>query len=609
MTGLTGQKATNARTHDAITNNDVMCSTFGLLFICEKKEPRRQLPIPCKNSKKICGLDAKERKSAPWMNVASLVGEYTLSKWPLIVAYVLCIAMLNAAWVAGSHFLSQVTDQLIAGQSAHMAIMLALAAWALAPVMTVINDLLDMHFMPPLASHMRGTLTRQVLHTFKRRVTTQRVGDVVSKMVKVPLMTLNLATQFREHFVSAALSVLIVAAYLFWIHPLIGSIFSAGIAGFCTVLWLVMRPTLARASQLDHESDMVTERAADILANMQNVYASGMVLSESIALDKNQTDLEALHRRVIRMVLLSRGVFNVWYLLMFAAILFASIWLFRRGRLTPGMLTSTGFVIGYAVYVMDDTSHEMVSFVTSIGSLSKIQRYLNSLAQTADENPDGSDTVAPRDGAIELRDLTVRYSPDGPAVLDNLTLSIKAGERVVLQGTNGSGKSTLLNVISGNLPYEQGGSVTLGGVEVRRTQASVLRKSIIHIPQTPQLFDRTVYENIAYGTDASRNDVQDLLDRFEITFAGLDTPVGKGGTNLSGGQRQIIYLLRAFLRADAQFLLLDEPTAAFDPSTRDKAMRLLEGIMENRTTLLITHDRDLVVYADRVLDFSPTTKS
>lgn len=538
------------------------------------------------------------------MNIASIVGEYTRSKWPIIVAYVLCIATLNAACVAWSHFLSRVTDQLIAGQKTHIAIMLALTAWAVVPVMTAINDLLDMHFMPPLASHMRGTLTRQILHTFKRRVTTQRVGDVVSKMVKVPLMTLSLATQFREHFVSAALSVIIIAAYLFWIHPLIGSLFSAGIVGFGAVLWLVMRPTLARAGRHDHESDTVTERAADILANMQNVYASDTVSAEIDALGTNQTALEVSHRHVIQMVLLSRSVFNVWYLLMFAAIFFASIWLFRRNRLTPGKLTSICLVIGYAIYVMDDTSHEMVSFVTSIGSLSKIQQYLNSLAQTAEENPDGSGTVAPSNGNIELSNVTVRYAPNGPAVLDGLTLFIKTGERVLLRGTNGSGKSTLLNVISGNLPYEQGGSVKLGGVEVRDTQASVLRKSIIYVPQTPQLFDRTVYENIAYGTDASRTDVQNLLDRFEITFAGLDTPVGKGGNNLSGGQRQIIYLLRVFLRADATFLLLDEPTAAFDPSTRDKAMSLLEEIMGNRTTLLITHDKELVPFADRVIDFS-----
>jgi ABC-type bacteriocin/lantibiotic exporter with double-glycine peptidase domain len=244
----------------------------------------------------------------------------------------------------------------------------------------------------------------------------------------------------------------------------------------------------------------------------------------------------------------------------------------------------------------------MVGFVTSVGSLDKTQRYLDNLSQTALENPDGTKKITPSNGSVRARGLTVRYNSDGPAILHQLDLDVADGQRVLLRGVNGSGKSTFLNAISGNIPYETG-SLTLGGVEVKDTEASTLRKRIIHISQKVQLFDRTVYENIAYGTDASREQVQELLDRFDITFAELDTPVGKDGSNFSGGQRQIIYLLRAFLRRDAPLLLLDEPTAAFDPTTRDRAMRLLETIMEGRTTLFITHDKELIRYTNRVIEF------
>jgi ABC-type multidrug transport system fused ATPase/permease subunit len=207
--------------------------------------------------------------------------------------------------------------------------------------------------------------------------------------------------------------------------------------------------------------------------------------------------------------------------------------------------------------------------------------------------------VAPTESSIVLRDVVI---------VDRIRLpnmTIMPGERLVLRGPIGSGKSTLLNVLFGKLPYT--GSVTIGGVEVRDLDIMTLRDIVLFVPQTVSLFQNTVYYNITYGKpETTREQAQTLLDKYNITFAKLDDDVGRLGENLSGGQRQLIFLLRALLRKDsAKIILLDEPTSALDPNTRRIALDIIQELIGTRSAILVTHDVALEAVATQVLHLKP----
>ena len=113
-----------------------------------------------------------------------------------------------------------------------------------------------------------------------------------------------------------------------------------------------------------------------------------------------------------------------------------------------------------------------------------------------------------------------------------------------------------------------------------------------YIPQSPRLFNRTVYENIAYGMEDTheRDKIQQLLATLEIPqFPSLDAMCGKNGSALSGGQRTIVYLIRAFLKR-TPVVILDEPTAALDPETKRVVQNVVEQLFDEQTLMIITHD-------------------
>jgi ATP-binding cassette, subfamily C, bacterial CydD len=202
--------------------------------------------------------------------------------------------------------------------------------------------------------------------------------------------------------------------------------------------------------------------------------------------------------------------------------------------------------------------------------------------------------AGPTSDAIRLDDVTVRLPGDAAAVLDQVSLSVRPGERVVVTGPSGSGKSTLLSLLL-RFTEPTSGTVSAAG-----------RERIAWVPQHPTLFATTVADNIRLGAPASPQDVRraawlaGAAEFIEELPSAYDTEVGEHGLRLSAGQRQRIALARAFLR-DAPLLLLDEPTAHLDGRAARSVRDAVERLMAGRTVVLVTHDQAWTRHADRVV--------
>jgi ATP-binding cassette, subfamily C, bacterial CydD len=205
----------------------------------------------------------------------------------------------------------------------------------------------------------------------------------------------------------------------------------------------------------------------------------------------------------------------------------------------------------------------------------------------------GKDTDLSRED-IALQAVTLGYPGRGRPALDEVSLTIRPGEQVILTGPNGAGKSSLLSLLL-RFATPTSGTITAGGVDLAAIPVDRWRSQIAWVPQHPHLFTATVAENIALGQPGARREdiaaaaglagADDFIRRLE---RGYDTVLAEGGRNLSAGQRQKLALARAFLRR-AQVLLLDEPTAHLDPVSADRIMATLEGQMPDRTVILVTH--------------------
>jgi len=201
---------------------------------------------------------------------------------------------------------------------------------------------------------------------------------------------------------------------------------------------------------------------------------------------------------------------------------------------------------------------------------------------------------------IEARGLCFRYGER--LVLDDVTFTIAAGERIGITGPVGSGKTTLLRLIPRLLPLADG-MLYVDGHDINGLELSSLRRLIGYVPQETTLFSRSIEENVAYGADRSVTrpiEQAGLATDLAGFSSGLATVVGERGVTLSGGQRQRVALARALVR-EPQLLLLDDPLAAVDAGREDEILTALAEGWQDKTVLMVSQRLSAFRDCQRVL--------
>ncbi len=269
------------------------------------------------------------------------------------------------------------------------------------------------------------------------------------------------------------------------------------------------------------------------------------------------------------------------------------------------------------------TAGEFVTFLTVAGLLAKPIRQLsqvNSVVQRGisaaesifsllDEPPEqdtGTHEVASVQGDVSFEDVSFGYK-DGEPILSNINIHVRPGQSVALVGRSGSGKSTLVSLLPRFYNVDSG-VLKIDGVPVQNYTLRNLRQQIAVVSQDVVLFEGTVADNIAYGSDGSITDeaiiavaknahAMEFIDKLDN---GIHSIVGDAGLMLSGGQRQRVAIARAFLK-NAPILVLDEATSALDSESEQYIQQALSTLMQGRTTFVIAHRLSTIENADLII--------
>lgn len=206
---------------------------------------------------------------------------------------------------------------------------------------------------------------------------------------------------------------------------------------------------------------------------------------------------------------------------------------------------------------------------------------------------------------IEIKNLCFAYENGNP-IINNLNLSIKAGEKVGLVGVSGGGKTTLIHLLQRleNTPPKM---LFINGHDITELSQESLHKLIAFIPQDTSLFHRTIAENMAYGTfNATKKQIEDaakmayLADFINDLPQKYDTLVGDKGIKLSGGQRQRVAIARAILK-NSPILILDEATSALDSESENYIQKAMKKLMKGKTVIAIAHRLSTLKEMDRII--------
>jgi len=453
--------------------------------------------------------------------------------------------------------------------------------------------------------HIRGRLLERLSKIALSQYETLGSGKVTSHFVT----DLNAIDGFLgasiSGFLVAVLSLLGVAAVLFWMHwqlALFILLLNPVVIGFSTRLGKRVKEWKKRENTAFEVFQEALTETLDALAQIRAMnrerHYLARVIDKAGEIRRHAAAYawksEALGKTSFFIFLVGFDVFRALSMLMVV-----------YSDLSIGEMLA---VFGYLWFMMSPVQ-EIINIQYAWFAANAAMTRVNGLLalDTVAEGGGGRNPFADVETVgLELSHMSFAYA-DGETVLDDVSLSISPGEKVALVGASGGGKSTLVQALLGLYPANAG-RISYGGVEVSEIGWPNVRDNVGVVLQHPILFNASIRDNLTMGrtfTDQAlwrALAIAQLKALVEAMPSGLDAIVGRHGVRLSGGQRQRLAIARMVL-TEPKVVILDEATSALDTETERELHRALTDFLRGRTTLIIAHRLSAVRQADRILVF------
>jgi len=532
----------------------------------------------------------------------SLMRPYTV---PIVIGFI-CLLLATPAQMFPPLVWKYVVDEVIMNRKTDhllpaMLVMLAvhLVGMGLSAARTYLLGVAGQRFVADLRNRLHDKLMRQSVRYHHDR----KSGDLMSRVIGDVDTLQEVVINGVDNILGNALSLIWVAGIIVWLNWKVGTLTLLPLVVVAVMVWFfnLRVKGLYRA---------IRDRLGDLSAKLQENLL-GMLIIKAFAreayeqerfhqvnADYTTTSLKGVKVRSVYFP----GVMTVGFLSNIAMI-GAGAYFVLRGEFTIGGLVAYR---GYwwqlfaPVFSLAQVN-EMIQ--RAIAAASRVFEVLDAPEEVTDA-PDAIvlDTVQ---GHIRFDRVNFAYTAERP-ILQDVSFQVLPGQRIGIVGPSGTGKTTILNLIL-RLYDPQEGVIYLDGTPLRQLQQQAFRRHIALVTQEPFLFNDTVRQNILFGRlDASDEEIETaarLANAHEFIMdlpQGYDTLVGERGVKLSGGQKQRICIARAFL-ANPRVLLLDEATASVEPESEALIQAALERLMQERTTIIVTHRLSLVRDCDCIL--------
>ncbi|HEX3143435.1 MAG TPA: ABC transporter ATP-binding protein [Pyrinomonadaceae bacterium] len=358
-----------------------------------------------------------------------------------------------------------------------------------------------------------------------------------------------------------------------------------------------------RFQQIQDFFAQITARAQENFTGVRVVRAYAQERAEIEAFNRLNYEYAQKNLGLVKIDALMRPLMTLLIGLGFALIILVGVPLAVRGELTVGQFTEFNMYLFRLIWPLIAIGYVVNLYQRGSASWKRMQAIATIKPAIADAP--NVKMQPPINGRIEFRDLTFRYHADSAPVLENINLTIEAGQTVAFVGRTGSGKSTLVNLIPRILDPPRD-TVLIDDLPVAEYPVQQLRAAVGYVPQETFLFSNSLAKNIAFGADTAERDsieraaaIAGLETDVQDFPEGFDTLVGERGITLSGGQKQRTAIARAVVR-EPKILILDDALSSVDTYTEEKILSQLRGVMRQRTSIIVSHRVSTVRHADLI---------
>lgn len=520
----------------------------------------------------------------------------------LFVLYAIFVLIIPLQDVGLPHFFGKLIKALQTNTDLSPPLISIICIIAVLQLGYICTDYINIRLFPEMQKFIREEIMRHLFEMQQNNYSELHMGEVTSKLIKIPTYIYSVFNQIKLTYIPVCLVFIVAVIYFILQDKVIGiSLLAVLLTLLCGVI-LLIRNCENVSMQRDREFNKINEEVDDVMRNAMTVLNYEQQDNEIARINEMHKQYKYFSEEsltcVIKLRLISIPII-IGYFTWFTLYLYRKM---KANRQNAGMFVSMFIIMLQVTNMMWKTIASMKEFVLSWGIIQEGMRIFTICHHT--KSQDLSATL--KDGILISN---VSYMYDKAYALHNISLHIPQGQTVLVVGKIGSGKSTLLKLLMKYLEPTHG-NIFLNTVSYSNISSEDLRKRVGYIPQNPILFNRTIYENITYGfdrTEWTREKVLDLIRKIEVdeivkkAIMRMDEDVGKYGSKLSGGQRQIIWILRTIIQ-NPEIVIMDEPTSAIDESTKEIVQKLLSYLMTKKTVIMVTHDMYLEKFSDRVIE-------
>ena len=490
----------------------------------------------------------------------------------------------------------------------HQNIGLFLLAFSGDKLSEMTGSIFNVRIEPLLTSFIMSKFVNAMLVQYRATHKPVEVAFVIDKMYQVKSGLENLILYTFTQFLPLTISMLIAIVSVFFVNIKLGLIVLLAIIAIVGILAF-----LPKAPSSMRYRENLTMFMEDIFFNIEFVTACPYGMEHIKRHMKRHIDeLRTSRLRSVGATSRNQIVAYMFATATYIGTIFYLLHLFNKGEVATKDFESNILTIGRLFELAYTLAYSWPDFSRDLVNLRAMKPFLEEIF--AYETKEGAGPELVQNGSIDYNKVCFSYGED--RVLRELTIKIDSGTMVALVGRSGSGKSTFIKLMMDNVKPDSG-EVCIGGAPIPALSSVAISHVISHMAQnTSSLLKLTVYQNIVFGVttgehdEALRIEVEELVVRYGLLSIFqddkhfLDRVVEKNGDSLSGGQKQIIFLLHAYMNKDARILVVDEPTSALDKETRGLVMRILHDLKAaGKTLLVITHDDEVKIACDKVLHF------
>ena len=472
--------------------------------------------------------------------------------------------------------------------------------------------------IPKFREWIKIELFEKTLHKYSNNFKDLNIGVELLRMEDLSIVLTDQFIKLTSTLFPLIVISIIIMVYLFYININLGLLL---------LIFLIIEISMLCFSYIQLRESVIKRlniyyKLADEMDNSYTNLSNVLINNKTNHEIKERKNVSRIYKEELKScfyiiknwVIILRIILVIFIL----SILFYSYKLLKNKYYDTNQFITIIVIIIYFGGLMLNNIYNLVLYLEYEGQLGWFNNYMKNILLKNNNNNKQDNKKNITNWKIEFKNLYFKYEKSNKHVLKNLNFKIEPKQKIAILGKSGSGKSTLMKILIKFFKPSMG-KVLIGNTNIEDINTEYLRENITYINQNTLLFDEDIYYNIKYGMDnistiTSSNKLNldnikikkilkkyDLLTIYDKLEHKLRTKAGPRGTNLSLGMQKVTITLRGILKK-SKVIIFDEPLAGLDQLTREKIIKLIMNETKDKTVIIITHDKEILPYMDKVIN-------